>query len=131
MQWDGFDSEWCDVRREQVALGKTFGRVRVVDSPPTTGQLHLLDNARRNSALGEDIRILRRGDTEGLGLPDEDFWLLDSRLVALLNFDAEDNLVDVGLITEPAAVPRYAQARDAALQFAVPYEEFAAEVAAE
>ncbi|MFC8075369.1 DUF6879 family protein [Streptomyces sp. NPDC057307] len=130
VQWDGVDVEWCDERREQVALGKTFGRVRIVDNPPTTGQLYLLDNARRNSAVGEDIRILRRGDTDGLRLPDEDFWILDSRLVALLNFDADDNLIDVELITEPVAVLRYAQARDAALHSAVPYEVFAAEVAA-
>ncbi|MFC9424523.1 DUF6879 family protein [Streptomyces sp. NPDC056987] len=121
--WEGVDAEWCAERREQVALGKRFERVRILDAPPTTGQLYLLDNARRNSAVGEVIHTLTRGEADGLRLPEEDFWIFDSRLVALLNFDSDDNLVDVELITEPAAVNRYAKARDAAWHYAVPYQE--------
>lgn len=131
VDWEGSDVEWCVERREQTALGKRFERVRIVDSPPTTGQLYLLDNARRNSAVGEDMRNLWRGDANDLRLPQEDFWLFDSRMAALLNFDEEDQLIDVELITEPAAVLRYCQARDAAWHHAVPYETFAAEVAAD
>ncbi|MGW0394110.1 DUF6879 family protein [Streptomyces sp. NPDC003042] len=126
VNWEGTDAEWCAERREQVALGKRFERVRIVDDPATPGQLFLLDNARRNSALGEDIRILRRSDAERLHLPEEDFWILDSRMVALLNFDEADNFVDVELITEPAEVNRYTRVRDAASHYAVPYEVFEA-----
>ncbi|NGO47937.1 DUF6879 family protein [Streptomyces ureilyticus] len=130
LNWEGVDTEWCAERREQTALGKRFERVRIVDNPPTPGQLYLLDNARRNSAVGEDIRNLWRADAERLQLPDEDFWIFDSRLVARLNFDEADNLVSVELITEPVEVNRYAQARDGAWHYAVPYEEFAAGLAA-
>ncbi|MFF0094179.1 DUF6879 family protein [Streptomyces canus] len=126
VDWEGRDAEWCAERREQVALGKRFERVRIVDTPPTPGQLYLLDNARRNSSVGEDIRQLWRSDAERLQLPAEDFWLFDSRLVARLNFDDADNLVNVELITEPVEVNRYAQARDAAQHYAVPYDAFAA-----
>lgn len=56
----------------------------------------------------------------------EDFWIFDARLVALLNFDGDDDLVDVELITEPAEVNRYAQARDAAWHHAIRYDVFAA-----
>jgi hypothetical protein len=124
VSWEGADAEWCAERREQVALGKRFERVRIVDDPPTAGQLYLLDNARRNSAVGETILNLWRQDADRLGLPTEDFWIFDSRLVALLNFDAVDNLANVELITEPAVVLRYAMVRDAALHHAVPYQEF-------
>jgi hypothetical protein len=124
-RWD-LDDPWCQNRRTQAAEGKRVERVRVVDDPPTTGQLYLLDNARRNSAVGEDIRNMRRTDAQRLQLPSEDFWLFDSRLVTLLNFDDADHLVDVELITEPAEVVRYAQVRDAAWHYAVPFEEFAA-----
>lgn len=130
VDWEGVDAEWCQERREQAALGKRFERVRIIDHPPTAGQLYLLDNARRNSAVGEKILNVWREDTDRLGLPDEDFWIFDSRLVALLNFDDADNLVSVELITEPAAVLRYAMVRDEALHHAVPYEEFAAQLAA-
>ncbi|MFG2373716.1 DUF6879 family protein [Streptomyces sp. NPDC048504] len=130
VDWEGRDPEWCAERREQTALGKRFERVRVVDNPPTPGQLYLLDNARRNSSVGEDIRQIWRPEAERLQLPDEDFWLFDSRLVARLNFDDADDLVSVELITEPVEVNRYCQARDAATHYAVPYEEFAARLAA-
>ncbi|MEU6674741.1 DUF6879 family protein [Streptomyces sp. NPDC046925] len=128
VDWTGVDAAWCRERSEQVALGKTFSRVRIIDSPPTPGQLYLLDNARRNSAVGESIRNLWRRDADHL--PAEDFWIFDSRLVALLNFDDDDQLVDVELITEPVAVNRYAQVRDAAMHHAVPFELVAAQVAA-
>ncbi|AXG79706.1 DUF6879 family protein [Streptomyces paludis] len=123
VQWEGVDAEWCAERRKQVDLGKRFERVRILDSPPTAGQRYLLDNARRNSAVGEVIHTLSRSEAERLRLPEEDFWLFDARLVALLRFDDDDQLVDVELITEPAAVLRYAQARDAAWHYAVPYQE--------
>jgi hypothetical protein len=125
VNWEGADADWCAQRREQSALGKHFERVRVLDAPPTDGQRYLLDNARRNTAVGEKIHCLGRADAQHLQLPEEDFWIFDSRLVALLNFDADDNLVDVELITEPAAVNRYVQARDAAWHYAVPYETYA------
>ncbi|MFE7425968.1 DUF6879 family protein [Streptomyces sp. NPDC057545] len=130
VNWEGVDAEWCTERREQTMLGKRFERVRIVDEPPTVGQLYLLDNARRNSAVGETIHNLWRADADRVGLPDEDFWIFDSRLVALLNFDEADNLVNAELITEPAAVLRYAMARDAAMHHAIPYEKFAARLAA-
>ncbi|GAA2648416.1 hypothetical protein GCM10010307_55860 [Streptomyces vastus] len=50
--------------------------------------------------------------------------------MARLNFDEADNLVNVELITEPVEVNRYAQARDGAWHYAVPYKEFAAGLAA-
>jgi len=126
VDWEGKDPEWCAERREQAALGKRFERVRIVDNPPTPGQFYLLDNARRNSSVGEDIRQLWRAEADRLQLPEEDFWLFDSRLVARLTFDDADDLVSVELITEPVEVNRYCQARDAATHYAVPYETFAA-----
>ncbi|MFI8432982.1 DUF6879 family protein [Streptomyces sp. NPDC079020] len=125
VEWD-YNDGWCQNVRTQTGHGKRFERVRVVDAPPTPGQLYLLDNAKRNCAAGEDIRNLWRTDADRLRLPAEDFWIFDSRLVALLNFDDADDLVDVELITEPAEVNRYAQARDAAWHHAIRYDAFAA-----
>ncbi|MDX3019848.1 DUF6879 family protein [Streptomyces acidiscabies] len=123
VEWD-YDDDWCRNVRAQTEAGKRFERVRLVDSPATPGQLYLRSNAVRNCAVGEDIRNLLRADANQLLLPDEDFWLFDSRLVARLIFDDEDNLTGAELITEPAAVNRYCQARDAAWHYAVPYDQF-------
>jgi len=127
--WD-MDTPYCRTIRQQTGQGARVERVRLVDSPTTPGQRYLLAHAQKNAALGEDIRNLSRVDAQRLQLPDEDFWIFDSRLVALLNFDDADNLADVELITQPDEVVRYSMVRDAAWHHAVPYEEFAADLAA-
>lgn len=120
--WD-LDDPWCVGRREQSALGKRFERVRILDEPPTEGQRYLLDNARRNTAVGEDIRVLTRSRADELGLPQEDFWIFDSRVVALLHHNDADEMTGVELITNPVDVVRYAQVREAAWHHAVPYDQ--------
>ncbi|MEU0978265.1 DUF6879 family protein [Streptomyces griseus] len=127
VDWD-LDDPYCELIRTQTAQGKRVERVRIVDRPPTTGQLYLLNNAKRNSGLGEDIRNVWRSDADFLQLPSEDFWLFDSRLAAKLRFDDDDHLVDVELITEPAEITRYSLIRDAAWHHAVPYEAFTAKL---
>ncbi|MFF2213180.1 DUF6879 family protein [Streptomyces antibioticus] len=124
------DSDWCRNIIRQTAAGKYVGRVRAVDNPPTQGQLFLLDYARCNAATGEDVRNLWRADADRAYLPAEDFWLFDSRLVAVLRFDDADVFHDVEIITEPAEVLRYCQVRDAAVHHAVPYDRFAARLRA-
>ncbi len=122
--WD-LGTPWSLTIKAKTTGGASVGRVRIVDSPATEGQRYLLAHADKNAALGEDIRNLSRADADRLGLPAEDFWIFDSRLVALLNFDADDNFTDVELITEPAEVIRYSMVRDTAMHDAVPYQEFA------
>ncbi|MFD3835296.1 DUF6879 family protein [Streptomyces sp. NPDC058642] len=123
IEWD-YDDAWCSNVRVQTGEGKRFERVRLVDSPATPGQLYLRSNTVRNCAVGEDIRYMGRAQANQLVLPDEDFWLFDSRLVARLVFDGADNLTGAELITDPAVVNRYCQARDAAWHYAIPYEDF-------
>ncbi len=127
--WD-LGSPWSVNMRDQTGAGKRVGRVRIVDDPPTTGQLFLLDYAKCNAATGEHIHNLWREDAERLRLGDEDFWIFDSRLVAVLRFDDDDVLLNIELTTEPAEVVRYSMLRDAAMHHAVPFEEFAAQLAA-
>ncbi|MEU8536193.1 DUF6879 family protein [Streptomyces parvulus] len=122
------DSDWCRNITAQTAAGKQVGRVRIVDQPPTDGQRFLLSYARCNAATGEDARNLWRADAERVHLPAEDFWLFDSRLVAILRFDDQDVLHDVEIITEPAEVLRYCQIRDAAVHASLSYDAFAAQL---
>jgi hypothetical protein len=117
-----FSDPWFVTIKTQTEAGRTVGRVRVADKPMTTEQRFLLDYARHNAAVGEDIRYLWRQDAAGL--PAEDFWIFDSRLVALLHFDDADNLLNIEVITEPAEAVRYAMVRDAAMHHAVPFDRF-------
>ncbi|MFC8698924.1 DUF6879 family protein [Streptomyces parvus] len=127
VEWDESDP-YCELIRSQTAQGKPVERVRIVDQPPTPGQLYLLNNAKRNSRLGEGIRNLWRADADRLQVPPEDFWLFDSRLAARLRFDDGDHLVDVELITEPDEIVRYSVIRDAAWPHAIPHEQFVAKL---
>ncbi|MGK5640340.1 DUF6879 family protein [Streptomyces sp. URMC 126] len=128
-QWD-LTTPWSVTIRKKTSRGARVGRVRVVDDPPTPGQRYLLAHAEKNIALGEDIRHLWRTDAEQRNLPTEDFWIFDSRLVALLNFDEADDLTDVELITEPAEVSRYSQVWERAWHYAIEHAVFTAELGA-
>ncbi|AZM51740.1 hypothetical protein DMA15_03405 [Streptomyces sp. WAC 01529] len=127
--WD-LDSAWNRNIRDQVDSGKRVGRVRVVDNPPTDGQRFLLGYGAVNVASGEDVGCLWRADAQRISLPEEDFWIFDSRLVAVLHFDEGDVLTSIETITEPAEVVRYSMARDAAVHHAIPYKDFVAQVSA-
>ncbi|MEU8749730.1 DUF6879 family protein [Streptomyces chartreusis] len=113
---------------EQVAQGKTFGRVRIVDQPLTEGQEFLLTRAPSNVAAGDEVRYLWRADAVRLGLPDFDFWLIDSRTVLRFVFDEQDTTMGVIVSEDPAEVLAACQARDAAWHHAVTAAEFAERV---
>ncbi|WP_425247262.1 DUF6879 family protein [Streptomyces sp. NEAU-NA10] len=122
------DNTWRENVRAQTAQGKRFERVRVVDEPPTQGQAFLLASAPSNVAAGEDIRNLTRAQAQHLRLPDYDFWLFDSTVMARFAFDDDDTTLGVYVTEDPAEVLAACQARDAAWHHAVRTEEFARQV---
>ncbi|MCX4738921.1 DUF6879 family protein [Streptomyces antibioticus] len=122
------DNAWRENVRAQTAQGKRFERVRLVDEPLTRGQAFLLASAPGNIAAGEDIRNLSRAQAEELRLPDYDFWLFDSKIVARFAFDGEDTTLGVFVTEDPADVLAACQARDAAWHRAVRTEDFAGRV---
>ncbi|KOT90389.1 hypothetical protein ADK86_26135 [Streptomyces sp. NRRL F-5755] len=128
--WD-MNSPWARIISAKTQDGAAVGRVRILDRPPTEGQRYLLVHAEHNDALGEDVRNMWREDAERVHLPDEDFWIFDSHIVAVCHFDGEDNLTGAELITEPARVNQYNRLRDIAVHYAVPYKDFVARMTAE
>ena len=122
------DNAWRENVRVQTARGKRFERVRVVDEPPTQGQAFLLASASSNVAAGEDIRNLTRSQSLELRLPDYDFWLFDSKILARFAFDDEDTTLGVYVTEDPAEVLAACQARDSAWHHAVRAEELARRV---
>jgi hypothetical protein len=59
---------------------------------------------------GEDIARIQ---AQELRLPDHDFWLFDSKVVARFSFDDEDTTLGVYVTKDPAEVLAACQARDA------------------
>jgi hypothetical protein len=115
--------------QEATAAGKRFQRVRVVPEPLPDDDYLRYEFAYypHTIAAGEDIRVLSRAQAEALELPDRDFWLFDSRLVALMRFDREGHLHGVELTDEPQVVAHCCYWRDAALHHATGFERYVAE----
>jgi hypothetical protein len=111
------------------AAGKRYQRVRVVSEPLIDNDYLRYEFAYypHTIAAGEEIRILPRARAEALELPDRDFWLFDSCLVALMRFDREGHLHGVELTDEPQVVARCCYWRDAALHNAIAFERYVAE----
>ncbi|MFI7382912.1 DUF6879 family protein [Streptomyces sp. NPDC049813] len=118
------DNAWRENVRAQVAAGKRFERVRIVDEPATQGQEFLLAGGLGNVAAGEDIRNLTRARARELRLPDFDFWLFDSRTLVRFAFDEKDTTLGVYVTEDPTDVLAACQARDTAWHHAVPTSEF-------
>ena len=115
--------------QEATAAGKRFQRVRVVPEPLPDDDYLRYEFAYypHTIAAGEDIRVLSRAQAEALELPDRDFWLFDSRLVALMRLDREGHLHGVELTDDPQVVARCCYWRDAALHHATGFERYVAE----
>lgn len=122
------DNPWSEMVREATAQGKRIERVRVLDQPRTENQRYSLTSVVDNLAAGEDIRYLSREVAGEQGLPEEDFWVFDSRIVALFCWDDSGWATHLELVEDPARVLAYCQARDAAWHFAIPYEQLMAQV---
>lgn len=121
---DAWIAGFCAQVRAWSKVGKRMSRVRVVSVPHSDYVRWSLTVARLNSQAGEDIRYLPRERAEKLELPAEDFWLFDSRRVAVLRFDDADRLLGAELIDDPDEVARRCRWRDVAWQHAIAWSEY-------
>ena len=119
---------WSVMVREATAQGRRIERVRVLDDPLSENQRYSLTSVKENLAAGEDIRYLRRDRAQVHGLPDDDFWLFDSRLIARFRWDEAGWATHLDFTDSPEQVLLGCQARDAAWHYAIRYEELAAAV---
>jgi hypothetical protein len=121
---DSWTADFCEAVRSRVAEGKRIERVRVVTEPHSDYVRWSLTVARLNVQAGEDIRYLPRAKAQELGLPDEDYWLFDSRRAAVLRFDDADRLLGAELIEDPAEVVKRCHWRDMARHHAIEWRRY-------
>ncbi|MGI5121440.1 DUF6879 family protein [Marinactinospora thermotolerans] len=121
----GWFEPWLRMMREELAKGKRMERVRIIDDPPSDYLRWELWATPYNLGVGEDIRYLPREHPVVAELPDEDFWIFDSRLLARFEFDGPD-VIGVHLDDDPRAVVTALAARDAAWHHALTYTEYMA-----
>ncbi|MFJ4013922.1 DUF6879 family protein [Streptomyces sp. NPDC090026] len=114
--------------RWKAEQGARFSRVRLIDDPPTDGQRFLMAAAAGNVAAGEDIRVLTRAAALDLAVPQQDFWLFDSRTLVRMHIDDTDTTLGVEVIEDQEQILEACRARDAAWAAAVPTAEAWAQV---
>jgi hypothetical protein len=113
---------WFELMAAQHAAGRRVERVRVVSLPPSDYTRYGLWLARHNIQAGEDIRYLARDRASGL--PDHDFWLLDSVGLYVVRFGEDDDLLGADPVDDPHAVAQARAWREVAWARARPYREF-------
>lgn len=101
--------------------------MRVVSVPLSDYGRFGLWGAQYNNGAGEDIRYLTRDAADAEGLPDHDYWLFDSRMLARMHFDDDDRLLDLEIVEDPAEIVQHGYWRDAARHRAVRRDDFATE----
>lgn len=121
-----WNEEWVAMMRRRTAIGQRMMRVRIVREPHNDYTRFGLDLAKVNTAAGEDIRYLPRGQAKNLDLPEHDFWLIDSSRVGILRFGNDDVLLGAEVSADPAVVVRHCYWRDVAWHYAVPVMVYAA-----
>ncbi|MEU1680842.1 DUF6879 family protein [Micromonospora zamorensis] len=121
---------WLDLMEAETSKGKRVERVRVVDEPPSEYLRFEISVTPHNLAAGEDIRYLARARAAELALPEYDFWLFDSQVVAFLHFTDDDRFVGFSTTEDPAEVLMHCQWRDRAWTRATRFTELPATVTA-
>lgn len=119
-----WNEEWATMMRQRTAAGKRMARVRIVSEPYSEYTRFGLDLARVNVAAGEDIRYLPRARAIELGLPEYDFWLIDSSRLAILRFGDDDVLLGAEISDDPGEIVQHGDWRDLAWRHAIPVRDY-------
>ncbi|MEV6413827.1 DUF6879 family protein [Kribbella sp. NPDC051718] len=119
--------DWLGLILRRTLAGQRIHRVRIVTEPWSDYTRFGLNLSRLNVAAGEDIRYLSRDHADGLGLPEYDYWLLDSSKMCILRHDDQDVLLGADIVTDPAVVVEHARYRDIAQRYALPRAAYLAQ----
>lgn len=120
------DRAWRAYIHRLREAGIPFERVRMLTNPLTDYLRWMLEITDRNIAAGEDIRWVEQRHVAGLGLPDYDFYLLDTDRVAVLRFDEATELLGIDVEDEPGTVRRHQAWRDLVWPLATPHADYIA-----
>jgi hypothetical protein len=114
---------WVSFVSAASAAGKIMQRIHAV-SEPLSGylQYEIGWSYGHNVTAGEDVRILCT--PWPTGLPESDYWLFDSSVLARMHYAGDGQMTGVQLIEDPHDIVSACYWRDAALHAAVPYCEY-------
>ncbi|WP_033345449.1 DUF6879 family protein [Catenuloplanes japonicus] len=115
---------WCDTLRAHTARGATVRRARIVSEPLSAYQRWSYSIAHPMVDAGEDIRWVPRWLVSSIGLPGNDFYLLDGRLVIFLLYTGDGLNAAFETSTDPGDVALCRSAFEAVWKVAIPHREY-------
>ncbi|MFE3189948.1 DUF6879 family protein [Nocardia sp. NPDC059240] len=122
------DSEWlegwCAVLRSHVAAGRSVRRARIVSEPLSGYQLWSHSIAQPMVDAGEDIRWAPRRLISSIGLPGNDFYLFDDRLVVFLHYSGNGLARGKDTSTDPGDIRMCRKAFEAVWTLAIPHRDY-------
>nr|WP_202512149.1 DUF6879 family protein [Streptomyces sp. SID3343] len=124
---DDYNSRWLSELRTHTENGKRVYRVHIVTRPLTSYlQYELGWGYQTNMAAGEEFFILDVTNRPNplSGIPD--FWLFDSRIAAIMNYDGAGAFTGANVLPEDRA-REFVDLRQTALAEAEPFTSWWAE----
>lgn len=116
--------DWCSTVRNHAAAGRSVRRARVVSEPLSDYQLWSHSIARSMVDAGEDIRWVSRRNVSSIGVPGNDFYLFDDRLVVFLHYAGNGLAVDRVTSMDPGDVDLCRSTFNSVWKLAVPHNEY-------
>jgi len=115
---------WLDLVAGAVARGVTVRRARVVSTEVSDYIRYEHAGTQMNIEAGEQVRWLARRYASDLGLPGNDFWLFDGRLVQFNVFDGRGRWVRTDFSEKQDVLQLCTEAFESVWERAVPHEQF-------
>jgi hypothetical protein len=116
--------DWCGIVRAHVAAGRSVRRARIVSEPLSDYQRWSHSIAHPMVEAGEDIRWVPRRLVSFIGIPGNDFYLFDDRLVVFLTYAGNGLSQDMIESSDPDVVDLCRSAFDAVWAFSIAHREY-------
>ena len=116
--------DWCHTLRAHRAAGRTVRRARIVSEPLSDYQRWSYSIAHPMVDAGEDIRWVPRRLVSSIGIPGNDFYLFDDRLVVFLIYSGSGLNADYQTSNDLADIHLCRSAFEDVWKLAIPHGEY-------
>jgi hypothetical protein len=115
---------WCKTLRAHRAAGRSVRRARIVSEPLSDYQRWSYSIAHPMVDAGEDIRWVPRRLVSSIGIPGNDFYLFDDRVVVFLIYSGDGLNADYQLATDTADLRLCRTAFESVWKLAIPHGDY-------
>lgn len=115
---------WCTRVREHVKSGRTVRRAKIVSEPLSDYQRWAYSIIQPMVDAGEDIRWVPRRLVSSIGIPGNDYYVLDDEMVIFLHYAGSGLNIALATSTHPADIELCRTAFEQVWALSVPHSEY-------